>query len=345
MDSFSEYDNTPWDLITSSFQEILSGEESRQLEEWLSLHPGNREKYEQLRKVWEEGLSDYRLYHQADAQADWRALQDRMAPGITRPSGISRPRKGKVLSIVFQKKATRWAGAAILILLAILIGDRYFSGRSTTITYETAMGELKKISLPDGSFVTLKGGAKLRMDRAFGKTSRTLALEKGEAFFEVSHQPSYPFTVNMESSSVQDIGTRFTIQNIKGSVWVSVLSGRVAFISKVTKEERQLSEGMALSFNARESSFGEVTFTGLINDSSRNLLKFDNVSLSEVVTILQRMTGKKIILNDTALEEKRLTARLDGESFDNAIKIICTSLDLDYMEDKDICILKKKMGK
>ncbi len=343
MDSLPSYDDhIPWDLVSSSFLGDLGEEESRALDEWLSLNPANRSHYEALRKAWEQGLPDYELYRRADAEAGWNALKENMA---ARPFPEN---KGKVISMIVKRNLTRWAAAAILIGAFLFIGNRWLDrgqGGTGGIVYEAGISGQRKIALPDGSFLTLKPGARLRLDKGFNQSDRILSLERGEVYFDVRSLPSKPFVVNMGSSSVRDIGTLFTIYMLKDSIEVSVLSGRVRFTKNSTAETRELSEGMALSFNTAGARFGEYTYTGMIGDSSRNLLKFDNSPLAEVIGVLQSMSGKTIILGDTTLVEKRLTARLDGETFENAMKIICTSLDLGYAEIKGIYILKTKTGR
>jgi transmembrane sensor len=76
--------------------------------------------------------------------------------------------------------------------------------------------------------------------------------------------------------------------------------------------------------------------------SAASHLDFDNAPLSEVISALQKASGKQISLDDVSIAEKRLTVHLEGESFDNAIKIICASLNLDYTENQGSYVLKNK---
>jgi ferric-dicitrate binding protein FerR (iron transport regulator) len=108
----------------------------------------------------------------------------------------------------------------------------------------------------------------------------------------------------------------------------------VAFTKKETGEVRQLSAGDTLTFYLAKQHQGVIKTT--------SSLYFDNRPLSEVITALQKQYGKKILLKDTALAQKALTAHLDGESFDDALKTICVSLDLDCLADSGTYLLKSR---
>ena len=120
-----------------------------------------------------------------------------------------------------------------------------------------------------------------------------------------------------------------------------VSAGKVAFVKKETGESREISAGSSLCFYSTQHRFGEIKATEPANNGADSL-RFDNSPLSDVITALQRLSGKKILLSDTATAQKRLTVHLDRESFDNNLKIICASLNLEYVEKNGIYILKSR---
>ncbi|HMI63907.1 MAG TPA: FecR domain-containing protein, partial [Puia sp.] len=137
------------------------------------------------------------------------------------------------------------------------------------------------------------------------------------------------FRVDMDAVSVTDIGTTFTINRTKEKIEVSVASGRVAFIIKQTGESREISAGDSLVYYVPEKRFGG---SGRFIDSP----------LEEVIAALEKSSGKKITLGDGIPGQKRLTIDIRGESVENSLKIICASLDLEYIENNGGYILKKK---
>ena len=330
MDVQPSYNNLPWDMILSALQGSLSPEEDVAFREWLDSSAENRQNYEHLQRVWKDKLADYIPYAEADEGKAWEALQRT----ISQRSSARTPAERKLPMI------PRWAAAAAVILLATGAGWWYLSRKNAPTLYETAR-EQKLISLPDGSTVDINPQTRIRVAHEFNKADRTVILEAGEAHFAVVHQAERPFVVDVDAVSVTDIGTDFTVRKTKDSIKVTVTGGTVAFIKKETGETRELSAGSSLVYYVAENRFGNIkaTDTGM---SAASHLNFDNAPLSEVITALQKASGKQISLDDVSIAEKRLTVHLEGESFDNAIKIICASLNLEYTENEGSYVLRNK---
>lgn len=338
MDSQSTYtyDDLPWQLIVPALQGELSPEESGRFEEWLAASPANREKYQRLLHIWQEGIADYTVYEQADEKQAWEALRGRLDAGSATDRDLTAP----VIHADFKKRPAltrRWAVAAALVLVAGGSALWWVSRKGEVVQYETVMGEQKTVALPDGSTIVLQQQTRLRLSDDYNKNARTIVLLSGQASFDVSHQQQRPFVVDMDAASVKDIGTSFTIARTPDSITVTVSSGKVAFTKKETGEVRELSAGGEICLYTSSAHRGEITMT--------DPLRFDNSPLSKVIAVLQKQYGKNIRLGDSSLARKRLTVHLDGESLEDAIKTVCASLNLDYSSDETGYILKKKDDK
>jgi transmembrane sensor len=329
MDSLPTYDNLPWDMIVSALQGTLSPGEELEFLKWLAISVDNQLRYDQLQRIWKDRLADYMVYHEADEVKALEALHARI--------------NNKRVIITYIAKGTpmrRWMAAAAVLLLAIGASWWYLSGHRGSVGYQTASNERKSISLPDGSTVELNPQTRIRVVPGYNKAVRTVILDSGEAHFDVTHQERLPFVVDMDVASVKDIGTNFTVQRTKDSIRVAVSGGRVAFVQKKTGEARELSAGNSLAFYISENRFGNMEVANGVGSETQSL-KFSNSPLSEVIAVLQKVSGKKIALSDPSLGQKRLTVDLNGIAFDNALKIICASLNLEYAEKNSEYILKK----
>jgi len=78
-------------------------------------------------------------------------------------------------------------------------------------------GNIKKIQLEDGSFVSIYPGSKLAFPKHFASDKREVYLE-GEALFTVSKSPNRPFFVYNNQIVTQVLGTSFTVQNKNGKI-------------------------------------------------------------------------------------------------------------------------------
>ncbi len=95
--------------------------------------------------------------------------------------------------------------------------------------YQTRPGEQRSILLADGSRVTLNSASSVVVD--LGRRRRIVHLLRGEALFQVSHDPSRPFDVHADGEVVRAIGTEFDVAMLQRYAAVTVLQGRVAVMS------------------------------------------------------------------------------------------------------------------
>ena len=170
--------------------------------------------------------------------------------------------------------------------------------------------------------MSLEGLTSVRVEAGYNRSNRTITLLSGEAHFDVMHQAGQPFMVDAGTAVIRDIGTSFTVNVSKDSVGIIVTSGKV---SVEDKETRQLTSLAA----------GEKTTIQTLN------LNFRNAPLSVVVDALQKEFGKPILLEETTLAKKEININLEGESFEEAIKVICASLDLDRRPYNNGYVLSK----
>jgi transmembrane sensor len=91
--------------------------------------------------------------------------------------------------------------------------------------YATGPGEIRTVALADGSTVWLNADSRLRVD--FSSQFRRVALERGEAFFKVTHNAARPFMVEADTQRIIDTGTEFDVRRAPEAVEVSVAEGAV----------------------------------------------------------------------------------------------------------------------
>lgn len=104
-------------------------------------------------------------------------------------------------------------------------------------TLKTARGQMYPVKLSDGSAVWLNSSSSIRFPVAFTEQERRVEIT-GEAYFEVAHNDKKPFTVLVNGTEVQVVGTVFNINsyNDEGSMRTTLLKGAV----KVKKGDHQV---------------------------------------------------------------------------------------------------------
>ncbi len=93
------------------------------------------------------------------------------------------------------------------------------------ISYQTAKGEQKTVTLPDGSTIVMNTDTALSVQMS--ARFRTVILNRGEALFTVVHESARPFRVEAGGGVIQDIGTQFHVYKRQDKVLLSVLEGSV----------------------------------------------------------------------------------------------------------------------
>jgi transmembrane sensor len=104
-------------------------------------------------------------------------------------------------------------------------------------TLKTARGQMYPVKLSDGSAVWLNSSSSIRFPVAFTEQERRVEIT-GEAYFEIAHNDKKPFTVSVNGTEVQVVGTVFNINsyNDENSMRTTLLKGVV----KVKKGGQQV---------------------------------------------------------------------------------------------------------
>ncbi len=144
-----------------------------------------------------------------------------------------------VLNRIKGRKRTLWlqrvSVAAACLLFFVLGGATVYwmnlsQEESQMITVNSNAGMRTHLELPDGTKVCLNSGSQLIYPSVFRSSKRNVSL-RGEAYFEVDHQPSRPFIVHMADDRVriQVLGTTFNAQAYPGEdrIETTLVEGKV----------------------------------------------------------------------------------------------------------------------
>lgn len=182
--------------------------------------------------------------------------------------------------------------------------------------YRVPEGSNQQVLLSDSSVVHINTDSLVEVE--YNDKQRVIRLTRGEAHFEVAHDPQRPFYVYAGGNVVRAIGTAFSVRVNADETSILVTAGKVKFTplessqppfnrntnaASIKFKPALLSAGQTLSV-ANNTSVSKV-----INISQQKLDKelawrdgliiFDGESLEEVVKEISRYTPKKIIISDS----------------------------------------------
>lgn len=187
----------------------------------------------------------------------------------------------------------------------------------------TPLGGEYSLTLADGTKVWLNAMSELRYPVAFGGDTREVEL-KGEAYFEVEKNEDKPFIVKTDEFNVKVLGTSFNISAYLDSPLshTTLCSGHVRINDRMNPgKEVDILPGEQLLFHRdnREMSVREVD-TDVFVSWREGFFQFDNNTVEEVFTILQRWYNIQVFYANVEVRQELFTGKLPR--FDNLQIII-----------------------
>jgi transmembrane sensor len=184
----------------------------------------------------------------------------------------------------------------------------------------SGIGEIAHATLADGSRVDLNTGTALALH--FTETERRVALLRGEALFDVARDPARPFVVEGGGVSVRAVGTVFYVR-ADGAGPVGVAEGRV----DVTAAGRHLEVSAGEALRRQEGGATIVKADmGRVTAWRDGRVVFSGERLADVLAELARYRRGRILLLDSRLGERRVTAAFDPRDTDDALDALAATM-------------------
>ena len=306
--------------ITLLFKKLkgdISLEEQSMLDVWKSQAVENEQLVNQVEKDWqltEQYTAPSEESLNIDLAADFSRLQKRIEQDEdlikTTPDNLSVAHQpiGKIVELNTKKSASRWIGWAAAAVVALAVGFWFTSQSTTTTTTEmlvatTQYKEQKTVRLADGTQVWLNSSSELSYPSTFTEDTRTVQLT-GEAFFEVTKNPTQPFIINTNKAKVTVLGTSFNVRTriAENNTEVIVKTGKVRLENEAGDKKIELLPNQKGVYNRSTNTIAEMEgqdMNELAWQSGRIL--FDNTPLKEVIEDLAKLFEVEIELKDTNL--------------------------------------------
>ncbi|HUJ04322.1 MAG TPA: FecR domain-containing protein [Rhizomicrobium sp.] len=199
--------------------------------------------------------------------------------------------------------------AAVAILALVGGGIVAMVPRPHDRTYATGVGGHEVVSFADGSKIELNTDTVVRARMT--TSERILWLEKGEAYFEVKHDPAHPFYVVAGRHRITDLGTKFLVRRDPDRLEVALLEGRVRVGSSA---EKSRSPSTLLMPDEALTATGSTMFVTrepaneLAKELSwrRGVLIFKHTTLADAANEFNRYNRQKLLIADPAVAQLRI---------------------------------------
>lgn len=243
--------------------------------------------------------------------------------------------------------------AAVLIPVAIAVGawvavNNTGNRAEQEITVSTSPGEVKEITLPDGSTVRIEPGTTLTYGGDFAD-NRRIAIS-GEALFDVAGRLTsggerQPFTVTTNNITVNVLGTVFRVSEQEGANASTV----ALYQGSVNVENgglTSLRHGDLYQYDhiSGTHTIGVIPADEMLDNGQKPLLRFDNSSLGNLITALAANFGVEFrVAHDIDTTKGRFSGDLEGLPVDDALGLLTKSnTAYSFTREGDNIIVKRK---
>ncbi len=224
--------------------------------------------------------------------------------------------------------------------------DRFVAASPEMKIIQTGLNpaEATTVILPDGSIVKMNAGSKLEYPSQFSNEKRIVKLS-GEAYFEVIHNASNPFVVELKNAEVEDLGTSFNISAYPGKekVEVNVTSGSVRLRELNINKEAVLVAG----WNAKcIKGNGSIEVS---KELSQNYLAwltkevtFHHTPLSTVFESLENIYHIRIEYSNPEIAGIPYTANFEKFALEDIVNVIAKTHHLKVTKEADRIVFALK---
>ena len=334
----------------NSKENILSEEESR----WVACLNGEpditdscdldeSEKAEFIR-VWEMTGTNL-SYRGADPDKGWSQLQEKIG------------KSNRIVKVSFFKSGFLKYAAMLVLVLGIGLAalqlfrksniDEDLPPRMATAQTEAHPLNVLRISLPDGSSVTLNANTKIEYPECFAGKVRKIKLS-GEAFFDVTKDSLHPFRIETPNASVEVLGTSFNVSAYPNTdnVEVNVEAGKVR-LSQHNEGSKDLKFVVLPAGNRGwlRISKQEIGRAELLEPNYASWItkavNFQRTPLAEVLAVLENTYHVRFILENQEIGKIPYTANFADANLDYIVRVIARTHHLQVKRNGDDIILAR----
>ncbi len=307
------------EVLYRYFRKELSADEVMDVESWVENSPENKRVFDEAQLMFLDmkGISYYKSLDVQDVDQSWEKFK--------KENNVRSMHQAPTSSISLLRYA-----ASIVAVIGVAIGVYFYQTQVEEVTI-ASVTEVRELTLPDGSLISLNEGASIEYQEPFQNNERRVTLT-GDAYFEVAKIDNQPFVVEIGDVEVRVLGTKFLIDRPDdNSLSVQVDEGSV--LMSYNDLHQIVETGQTLSLDMEEEQLVEIEDEiGLTSFWKTRRLVFNVTSIEDVVNIVNQAYETSIVLEGST-EGCSLTVTFDNESFDNVLEIISSTLNYELIED------------
>jgi transmembrane sensor len=214
-------------------------------------------------------------------------------------------------------------------------------------TEHTAFGEIRTLTLPDGSTVQLNGNSTLTYAENWDEGQPREVWLDGEGFFIVTKravtsrdQTSVPvkFVTHTPGLDVQVLGTQFNVNTRRGQTDVTLIEGRVKLIrpGDAKAQVLELKPGQVAKAQPGIEQVTLMTANPTAETAwTQRQFVFDSTPLRGIAQQLSDSHGLRLVFDNETLANKRFTGNLSAQDLETLLLTLSATFDLTMERDSN----------
>lgn len=259
---------------------------------WLAADPSHRAAWTQAEAVWRLAGVEADAGHDPLLAAMRRdALAARPPPAPQRWRLGAAVGAGLAAALVLGVVVVQWRGALVQRPSTIQVASS-----AAGHTYDNGAGLPRTVALEDGSSVTLDAASTISVE------GRQVRLMRGQAYFQVVHDPARPFQVAAQGVVLTDIGTNFNVRVAGVRTVTTVICGSVSASAPGHPQTKPIVLIANQTLEASPQGDFKVRPTDLQAEMAwrEAMLEFHDTPLSQAVAEINRYGGPPVRVVGTA---------------------------------------------
>ena len=272
-----------------------------ELQQWLGESAEHQRAFKRMTQVWEQA-GNIRMRARADASATHRP-RSRFSP---------------------------WAATAAAAVLAVITITTIYWRENV---FTTAIGQQRIRVLRDGTQVVLNTDTRIEVN--YDDRFRRVRLVRGEARFDVSKRPDWPFLVSVGDQEIRALGTSFIVRHDNAQdLSVTLVDGRISVAPVAGNGEAPLQApqvlvpGQRLVISRHHAPAMDRPELSRLTAWERGRVEFDATPLVNATTEMNRYTTTHVIVPDPEVAQLRIGGVFRAGDSDEFVKIVTSVLGL-----------------
>ena len=306
----------------------------RDASEWYALLHGSTATEDDWAdfRIWAldpDNSAEYRLIEQMMGAVDQYSeadLAQAEGQGIPRAVATFGDRIQALLAQIPTPARAAFAGitaslAIAIVFMAVRVDAPVFD------QYQTEIGEQLAVELVDGSIVTLNTNSAIEV--RYSRNERRIDLVRGQAAFDVAHEPDRKLSVHSSHGTITALGTSFDVYQRLDGLVVTLLDGAVVVerpciesCSEYSASHEQSERSTRIDLAPGQQAFlsnDESTIRVADVDAKKQLswtagkIHIVDMELRDAVSEMNRYLVNEIALNDDELATHRVSGVFNAD--------------------------------